>query len=481
MKKLIYYLIILSFTFCYVESYAHKRAKYNIIIDTDGSIDDLRALIYFMSSRDFNINAITTVDGVLSPDISANYINNVCCEFHHEGIPVAEGIKRNSISSTNDKYIIEIWDSLFPNVLEVKFPNSIDILKKSIESESKRTIIIALGPLTNIAALGEKHPNIISKIETVLWYSDYEKQPQGYNYEQDIEAFSSLLKLKVPVKIISSSNIKYSVDFSEVCSEMNSKYANLIYKTFLVDSATQSKLYYQEDMIPFYLLFPSMFTETVVMDYVRKITPHAENYFDVLATGVLNFDKPYQGVVYNEVPTSGYMIYSDVEEYVDTIIDLYGYTEFRLVALTSEFHSHMGVYSVLGAKTGLRILEYLHAGLDEIEIISYAGHNPPLSCFNDGLQVGTGSTIGYGTIKVDTTHGLMPAVRVRYNEREILFSLKPEIVVKIEKIVSNLVKQYGLDNEMYWIKLREIAIKECWLGMSRYDILEVEEKMFDDR
>jgi len=37
------------------------------------------------------------------------------------------------------------------------------------------------------------------------------------------------------------------------------------------------------------------------------------------------------------------------------------------------------------------------------------------------LQVGTGSTIGYGTISVDTTKQIYPAVLVSYNNRKILF------------------------------------------------------------
>ncbi|MDY0142907.1 MAG: FmdE family protein, partial [Bacteroidales bacterium] len=129
-----------------------------------------------------------------------------------------------------------------------------------------------------------------------------------------------------------------------------------------------------------------------------------------------------------------------------------------------------------GAKTGLRIMEYLHAGLDEINLVSFAGYTPPLSCFNDGLQVGTGSTIGYGTITVDESKDKTPSVLVKYNGREILFSLKPEVVDEIIKDISSLVKQYGLESEMYWSVLREKSIEKYWLGMSRFDILDIEEK-----
>ena len=72
--------------------------------------------------------------------------------------------------------------------------------------------------------------------------------------------------------------------------------------------------------------------------------------------------------------------------------------EWKIVVLTNEFHEHMGIYSILGAKMGLRAREYFHLGIDELEILSFAGSTPPVSCLNDGLQVSTGATLGHGTI-----------------------------------------------------------------------------------
>lgn len=462
---------------------AHKRAKYNIVIDTDGGVDDFRALTYFMSSREFNINAITTVDGVLPPDLSAQYIQQLCDLYHHEGILVGEG-KNGKASKQYQSHAMPVWENLFGDIELFSFDESVKLIQEAVNGESKRTIIIALGPLTNISDFVELYPSLKPKIETVLWYSDYDKKPVGYNYEQDKKAYSRLVKAQIPVKMISSDNIAYGKDFLEICSKMKSVYANSIYKAFDNTGFAEGEMYYWDELIPLYLLYPSMFVEESVGEYSKIIKPGGQNLFDILITGVLNFDKPDQGVVFNEVPTFGFMLRNDVLNVVDSLVAKHGYAEFKIAALTSEIHSHMGIYSILGAKTGLRIMEYLHAGLDEIELVSYAGFDPPLSCFNDGLQVGTGSTIGYGTISVDTLGNLSPSVLVRYNQREILFSIKPEVVKEIESDISQLIKSYGLLSDMYWLKLREIAIYKYWLGMSRYDILEVEEKnclMSDDQ
>ncbi len=455
--------------------YAHKRAKYNIVIDSDGGVDDLRALTYFMASRDFNINAITTVDGVLPPEVSAGYISLLCKEFHHEGILIGQGMNSKA-SKKHYKHALPIWINLFPDDFLTDFTNSAILLERAVRTENKRTIFVAMGPLTNIAELVKNYPDLSPKIETVLWYCDYDNQPIGFNFEQDKEAFNELMKNRIPIKMVSAKGECYEDDFLGICSQMKSIYARTIFNAFSNTSFEKGGMYYWDDFLPLYLLYPGMFDELAVMEYVRTVNPKPESYFDVLVTGILNYDKPDKGVVFNEIPTSGFMLCNDVNNFADTILKAYGYSEFKIVSLTSEIHSHMGIYSILGAKAGLRIMEYLHAGLDEIELVSYAGFNPPLSCFNDGLQVGTGSTIGYGTITVDTSGVLSTSVLVRYNEREILFSIKTEIVTEIREDISQLVKQYGLNSEMYWIKLREISIKKYWLGISRFELLDVVEK-----
>ncbi|MDD4150922.1 MAG: nucleoside hydrolase [Bacteroidales bacterium] len=475
MRKTIFIFFILTFCFSGLETFAHKRAKYNIVIDTDGGVDDLRAMTYFMASREFNINAITSVDGVLPTTLAADYITELCRLFKHEGIRVGQG-NESGASKKYYEHALPVWRNLFPTIQKNQHYDAEKLLTNAIEFENKRTIVIAMGPLTNIAAVLKKNPNLCPKVETILWYADYDEAPKGYNYEQDTAAYEILKKLKVPVKFVYATGEKYREDFLETCSEIENVYTDALIKAFGNSDFQNTGMYYWDDFLPMYLLFPSMFNESVVEEYARKIVPKSENYFDILVTGVLNFDKPDQGVSFNEIPTSGYMLRQDIEKVADSLLLSHGYAEFKIVSFTNEIHSHIGVYSILGAKTGLRIMEYLHAGLDEIDLVSYAGYIPPLSCFNDGLQVGTGSTIGYGTITVDESDDKKPAVLVKYNGREILFSLKQEVIDEIIKDIGGLVKQYGLESEMYWIKLREISIEKYWLGMSRFDILDIEEK-----
>jgi pyrimidine-specific ribonucleoside hydrolase len=473
MKKLsIVVLVVFSILLQTNEIFAHKRAKYNIVIDTDAGVDDFRAITIFCASPDFNINCITTVDGVLDPQTGANYISNLMKIYHHEGIPIGAGIN-NKVDKKYEKHAVPYWQNLFPKIEPVDFESAVDVMGQAIANEQGKTIIIACGPLSNIAEMLEKYPDNAAKIQMVIWYAHWDNTPKGYNHEKDETAYGRVMAHEIIFKMISSDSLKYSSEFDDVCLSINSVYAQTFCK--FNGSTKWENTNMWDELLPLSLINSNLFTEYLMDGYTLNVDPQKNIFPDIIISSVLNSERPTAGVVFNELPSSGFMLMLDVESIAPELIAKHGYTEFKITSLTSEIHSHMGIYSILGAKTGLRIMEYLHAGLDEIEIVSYAGFEPPISCFNDGLQIGTGSTIGYGTISVDTTQGIKPAVLVKYNGRKILFSIKPELTTEIRNDVGKLIKDYGLESEMYWIKLRELSISKYWLGKSRFDILDIQE------
>ena len=97
------------------------------------------------------------------------------------------------------------------------------------------------------------------------------------------------------------------------------------------------------------------------------------------------------------------------------IITRHGLEEWKATVLTSELHRHLGTYSIVGAKMGLRARERFNVALDELRVESHAGLKPPLSCVNDGLQVATGASLGRGTITVltNTPLSLRSGVQLR--------------------------------------------------------------------
>jgi len=159
----------------------------------------------------------------------------------------------------------------------------------------------------------------------------------------------------------------------------------------------------------------------------------------------------------------------DVRSYVPEIVKKYGLEEWKACLLTNELHRHLGVYSIIGAKMGVRARELLMAPFDTLEVISEAGKKPPLSCINDGLQVSTGASLGRGTITVN--EGGAPKAVFIYGKKKLTLKIKPNIVEQIEKDFASAVKQYGGVNPEYFAHVRKIAM-DYWLKLDRAEIFE---------
>ena len=69
----------------------HYKARYHVIVDTDGGIDDFRAICMMLASPEIEIIAITAVDGILSPEETAARLSSLLKHFGHEGIPLGLG------------------------------------------------------------------------------------------------------------------------------------------------------------------------------------------------------------------------------------------------------------------------------------------------------------------------------------------------------------------------------------------------------
>jgi len=72
-----------------------------------------------------------------------------------------------------------------------------------------------------------------------------------------------------------------------------------------------------------------------------------------------------------------------------------------LVERGTSLHGHCGPFRVLGIRMGLQALPLLHhPGYFGLRAESEAGSTPPLSCLNDGIQVGSGCTMGKGNLSI---------------------------------------------------------------------------------
>jgi pyrimidine-specific ribonucleoside hydrolase len=177
---------------------------------------------------------------------------------------------------------------------------------------------------------------------------------------------------------------------------------------------------------------------------------------------------PRATVVLRRYPTEPQAFRPDVRPFLQPIIARHGLEEFKAALLTNELHRHLGTFSILGAKMGIRAREVLGANLDQLTVESWAGRKPPLSCFNDGLQVATGASLGRGTIQVRQGEPI-PAATFRYGSKKLTLRLKDDIFRRIRGQQQALVKRFGGMGPEYFQEVRAASLKH-WLELDRREI-----------
>jgi len=99
------------------------------------------------------------------------------------------------------------------------------------------------------------------------------------------------------------------------------------------------------------------------------------------------------------------------------------------------FHGHLGPYAVLGYKMGKIACEHLGSDPFAKKVTVSTGTTPPISCIIDGIQLGSGCTLGKGNITVE--HEKIPKAEFsNKNGRKITITLHPEIQQEIEENVN---------------------------------------------
>jgi pyrimidine-specific ribonucleoside hydrolase len=479
MKFIKFFLIIFILNIFTVQlTFSHYKAKYHVIIDTDGGVDDFRAICMILANPEIEVIAMITTDGVLNPGETCLRLMNLLHRFGHEGIPVAAG--RTSLN--NPPEFRTFAGSLSWGQKGTEMINSgltaVELIYQAVELEEMPVDYLALGPLTNLADALDGNSGLLEEIRKIYWY-DESYAEHGFNHSLNPEAAGRIMSSTLKIDIINSgiTPLRLNDRFVSALDTISSDYARAILDLYLDEGQELQEhfmgLSLADDCIPLYLTYPDHFDREEVLDRagIAEVRPVPETDFQPFMLSILDSDKEDKSILFKVFPVFPGLFEDDVLPAVEKIILRHGLKEWRIVVLTNEFHEHLGIYSIVGAKMGLRAREYFRVGIDELVVKSYAGSTPPVSCLNDGLQASTGATLGHGTITVDGSDPL-PAADFTFKNTTIRITVKQGIKAQIRSDVQSAVKLYGTDTPEYWQAIRELAIK-YWLELDRREVFEI--------
>jgi pyrimidine-specific ribonucleoside hydrolase len=459
------------------------KLNHTVIIDTDGAIDDMRAISLILARPEITVKAILLSDGSLTPAESADKVGSLLHEFNLDSIPVARGEVIEGVNPPWRQFNRTIsWGREIRD--RVSDSNAVDCLGQQLRMAKEKIILVCLGPMTNIEQLIKKEPSLRSKIERIIWYNELVKPLKGFNYDCNKNAADYVINSGIRIDVISNlsnGDALFGPAMYDVSRASKTKLASLLYyvhsQEAVQEKMKQNHFRLCDDLVALYLTNPELFgmnimPERVNVRYTKEYAlPGVEEALKDMINGIYVHER---NVVFNSFPVRREMFNYDVRPIIDSAIARYGYDEWKANVMTDEFHGHLGVFSIVGAKMGIKAREIFGVGPDMLEVVTYAGTRPPYSCLNDGIQVSTGATLGMGTIHLAPDSITKPAALFKYKDRTIRISLKREYFEKVEADINEGILKFGLMDDGYWKLIRSNALK-YWLEWDRNKIFDIEE------
>lgn len=451
------------------------KPDHYVIVDTDGGMDDLRALNLILASSSIRVLAITTSNGVLDAVTCHMKLRSLLADLHHEGIMT--GINDDpSVKALNHQPAFELpWGKTNTDGTAGTMTGAADVVNFVLANTTDPVTFICLGSLSTLKLCLDSCSGLRSRLKTALWSSNCLMDENNFNYNLDRDACRSIAGENLNLHLVDGSmtQMLYSAAMAEKIRSLPGDYAAGIGTSLTLSGDPFASRAFDE-MSVLYLHFPTLFTSDTTGGMVcHRISALASgSQFQDGYLQVLRGQTSVKRQVLSRFPADTSWYQEDIRPMLRKTLDAYGSEEWNACVLANELHGHLGVYAVIGVKMGIRAREYFGTGIDEMHIVSYAGSVTPFSCLNDGLQVSTGATLGHGLITVSAEPRRDAAAEFTCMGRRIRLELKESHRLQIEKEIGEYSRIYGISSELYWELVRRAAIK-YWGGWDRNDIFDL--------
>ena len=144
-----------------------------VILDRDPGIDDAIALLLAIASPELDLRAVTTVAGNVGLELTTPNALRVLALAGAAGIPVAAGCARPLVRSLHTAAEVHGVHGLGP--VELPAPatppveaHAIELIAEVVTASERPVTLVAVGPLTNVALLCARHPDVAARLGQVI-------------------------------------------------------------------------------------------------------------------------------------------------------------------------------------------------------------------------------------------------------------------------------------------------------------------------
>lgn len=469
------WLLVVGIIFC-----AGHEGELDVVLDTDMAMDDARALVMLLNDPGVRIRAIVTSDGSCPPDVAATNVWRLMVAMGRTNILVGMGTARGGAYPPWSAWSRTLGWAPLPVPSSIPVWPAVQVLSNAIGSDQDPVTWLCLGPMSNLAEFIRRHPELKHRIQCVMYYGDVPDAPSpGWNTECDLDAAKYVFRSGVPILCVNIPGDKVLVIDNAFLSEVRALgtvasdlFMTLHSSPMLANMLRTGHFKAWDESVVLLARTPALgcFSNVVAYPGVRVLCQ-----FDTAAArrhyiGSLG-PKQTKLVLLTHFPENAADYHTDVAPFMHEIIARHGREEWALGVLATEMHGHLGLYSILGVKMGLRARELLGVPRDAVFVESFAGTNPPVSCLNDGLQVATGASLGRGTIVVLHVREPAPVAKFRANGRVLVLRTRPDALERIQSKIKQAAEKWGTNSHAYFDEIRRVAL-EAWRDLDRKNIFE---------
>lgn len=202
-----------------------------VLIDCDPGHDDALALLLAVGDSRLRLLGVTTVAGNQTLDKTTRNALRILALAGVTGVPVAAGCDRplvGALAVAEDIHGASGLDGpdLDVPVAEVADVHGVELMRRLIVGSAEPVTLIATGPLTNVALLLRRHPEVMPNVRRVVFMGGSTDRgnstPYGeFNIVTDPEAADIVLRSGLPITMIGLNVTHRALATPEIIAEFD--------------------------------------------------------------------------------------------------------------------------------------------------------------------------------------------------------------------------------------------------------------------
>ena len=402
-----------------------------IIVDTDVGLDDVRAIFALLADTSSTVIGAATVEGSASIGKGTDNLIGLLEKLELDHLPIYRGARRPGAEPPPWRDTADMLaGNPFPPPRHIAAVDAQQELHHLIEDAGEPPLYLALGPLSNLTAMERAGIGSIWLPAVV----DGERL-EGWNLSFDPESAFDVLSRSSNIVIVDVGAAR-RLDAKSILESIEGQSTAARWIAGLLADAPGHLMIYDE-----LAALAAIRPDLVTIDQARySIRAEGDGTFALEMAD----DGPIQIARITGIDAAARELVSLWERTVE--VDHHDH-DISHEAIDPElyiktFHGHLGPYLVLGYRMGRIALRELDSeGHFGLSVLVHSKLQPPASCLIDGVQLGSGCTLGKRNIEIAETDGPAYAEFTSDEGERITIRLRDEM----PKRIAGMIRESGVE------------------------------------